>query len=123
MKRGKIKYYFLIVFIIIFLIFIFSGVVTWAPKDSEYISTKIKIDFLEQNIMEYFYLHKSLPSSLNEIPMVKSVGHEIKDTWGRAIIYKVKNGEVFLISYGADGAPGGTQNDKDIVRHWIPTDN
>lgn len=39
------------------------------------------------------------------------------DPWGKAYVYKSPGdkGPYDLISYGADGAPGGENNDKDIV--------
>lgn len=36
------------------------------------------------------------------------------DPWGNAYVYELDGREIFLYSYGADGAPGGTGDDADI---------
>lgn len=77
--------------------------------------TVIKMKKIKLNIKEYFIAHRKLPDNLEVLKLDKSV---YKDAWGRAIIYKIENGEVWLTSYGADGKPN---SDDDIVGHWVPT--
>ncbi|MCC6321649.1 MAG: type II secretion system major pseudopilin GspG [Phycisphaerales bacterium] len=43
----------------------------------------------------------------------------IKDPWGRAFILRIppeKNADFDIVSYGADGKPGGKDDDTDIVK-------
>jgi len=44
-----------------------------------------------------------------------------KDPWGNSFVYLYPGiqGEYDIVSYGADGAPGGVENDRDI-RSWDP---
>ena len=37
------------------------------------------------------------------------------DPWGHPLTWDLKNGEPVVTSFGADGAPGGTEDDADIV--------
>jgi len=36
------------------------------------------------------------------------------DPWDHEFVYVLENGKPVIISYGKDGAPGGTENDADI---------
>lgn len=36
------------------------------------------------------------------------------DPWGNPYIYKLENGNPIIVSYGADGAPGGEEENADI---------
>ncbi len=38
-----------------------------------------------------------------------------KDPWGNEYVYKFENGNYVITSYGADGQPGGSGNDADIL--------
>lgn len=38
-----------------------------------------------------------------------------KDPWGHALQYALRDGEPVVISYGADGSPGGEDEDADVT--------
>ena len=37
-----------------------------------------------------------------------------KDPWGNALVYALRDGEPVVTSLGADGAPGGEEDNADI---------
>jgi hypothetical protein len=74
---------------------------------------------LKDCVLAYTVLNKKPPVSLREMigagGIECSVG-DIKDKWGRPIIYQVDSADnVRLISLGADGAAGGKDEAADIV--------
>ncbi len=44
----------------------------------------------------------------------KLLKKEPKDPWGNALTYTVRDGEPVVMSFGADGAPGGEEANADI---------
>ena len=65
--------------------------------------------------IEIFWQNKNaLPENLSELPTRPGYANNIRDGWGRELIYEVKpDGIVVLASLGRDGKPGGTGNDAD----------
>jgi hypothetical protein len=62
---------------------------------------------------DYFARKRLIPRSLTDIPEAKEAG---QDGWGKVLIYSVDSDDtITLLSYGADGKPGGTGLDADIV--------
>lgn len=47
-------------------------------------------------------------------PYLRSANAVPLDPWGNNYVYEIDGREFSLISYGADGAPGGTGDDADI---------
>ena len=45
-----------------------------------------------------------------------------KDPWGNDYVYKLENNRPIIISYGADGAPGGSGLDADISSEDLGAD-
>ena len=88
--------------------------------------TKSQVQTLAQKIDSYRDDTGELPSSLNDLihapgnaqnwlgPYAKEA--ELKDAWKRPIEYRVpgESGDFDVISYGADGKPGGESVDGDI---------
>lgn len=63
---------------------------------------------LTSSVKNYYETQHIYPASL------KDVADNITDNWGNPLIYKVKGEEFEIISYGADGKPGGTGANADI---------
>jgi general secretion pathway protein G len=73
--------------------------------------------------------YDGLPDSLNALlarptdgkghgPYIENADH-LKDAWGNLFNLRVppqKNADFDIVSYGADGRPGGTGDDEDIVK-------
>lgn len=77
--------------------------------ESFYLDTGIKPDSLDQLVDE--------PGDANgwNGPYIKK--STLKDPWGRDYEYTVpgEHGDFDILSYGADGQPGGDDNNKDIT--------
>ena len=100
-------------------------------KSSRINAAKMQIGIFEQCIFDYRVHMRKLPSSLEDLvknssgskrwkgPYLKG-GVIPKDPWGNDYIYKKPgdHGEFDIISYGADGQPGGEDEDADIG-NWI----
>jgi general secretion pathway protein G len=46
---------------------------------------------------------------------IKALKESPRDPWGNELVFVIENGEPVVISYGADGRPGGTEADADIT--------
>lgn len=77
------------------------------------------------NVLKGYRLHHNVyPDSLEVLlqkdPKIgnrKHLGEIPKDPWDRALRYeKIGGGAVRITSYGADGKPGGSGDDADIVK-------
>lgn len=111
-NRRQIKIYLFTIIFCTYLIFVvadaFSVRKTYAAMEA-----------LKGCIQEYAALNKRLPLSLKD--MIGAEGIEcgigdIKDKWGKPIVYKVDDGgEVVLMSTGADRAAGGKDAAADII--------
>ena len=98
------------------------------------IIAKMQIGIFEQCIFDYRVHMKKLPASLEDLvknnsgskrwkgPYLKG-GVIPQDPWGNDYIYKKPgdHGEFDIISYGADGQPGGEDEDADIG-NWTVVD-
>ena len=96
-------------------------------KSSRAGAAKMQIGSFEQCIFDYRVHMKTLPASLEDLvknnsgskrwkgPYLKG-GVIPQDPWGNDYVYKKPgdHGEFDIISYGADGQPGGEDEDADI---------
>ena len=94
-------------------------------KSSRAGAAKMQIGIFEQCIFDYRVHMKKLPASLEDLvknnsgskrwkgPYLKG-GVIPQDPWGNDYIYKKPgdHGEFDIISYGADGQPGGAEDEK-----------
>lgn len=84
-------------------------------------AARAQIKSLQDGVIGYRIRYRRLPDSLDELvnnPQgVRFINaREIpKDPWGNPYIYQKRSSSDFVImSYGADGQPGGTGEDADI---------
>ena len=88
-------------------------------------TAKMQVKLLEQAVFDYKLDTKKLPTKLDDLiatpggekwngPYLK--GKKIPmDPWGNPYVYNLKgDGEFEIISYGADGQPGGTGKNEDL---------
>lgn len=70
-------------------------------------NTRYKIRYLKEMILKYYKTNKKLPENLSDLKLNHDFfTNDDKDYWGNPIIYKVTEGHVMLISYGADQKKG-----------------
>lgn len=100
---------------------------------SEVNVAKAQIDALEKALDQYRLDTGHYPTTeLGLVALVQKPQNEPKwagpylrkdvplDPWGKAYIYKMpgeKGGDFDIVSYGKDGAPGGTGENADISNH------
>ena len=91
--------------------YIFKKVFSQFGKTNAMQTRAIMMD-IKNNILEYQALNNQLPPDLRTAGVV-----EEKDKWGVPIQYRQLDGgrSYELMSPGADGKPGGSGNDQDIV--------
>jgi len=93
-----------------------AAVAAWLWSLSEYLhrarreTTKENIRAIDQAIISFRLKNGRLPRDLQEL-----CGEPPTDGWGNAFVYRLTpDGRHDLVSYGADGAPGGENADRDI---------
>lgn len=95
-----------------------------ALEDADLTNAKAQISLFKTALMSYRIAFKKFPTTeegLNAL-ITNSRGKSYLDAktvpldpWGNAFIYTSENGRDFVVkSYGADGAPGGSENGADI---------
>jgi hypothetical protein len=71
-------------------------------------------------INQYAEVHRSLPPSLDVLPKRDGYANRTTDGWNRPLRYRVtSNGVITLQSFGADGKPGGSGENADIVQSYL----
>jgi hypothetical protein len=70
---------------------------------------------MKRRILRYAAANDSLPTSLEQLPILEGYTNEVTDGWGRPILWQVEGTKVTLTSYGRDGVPGGSGEDADMV--------
>lgn len=74
------------------------------------------IDSLRERILLREQTSGRVPLNLEDCPPIEGKIDETRDAWGRPIVYSADaQGIVTLVSYGADGVPGGVGQDADII--------
>lgn len=78
--------------------------------------TNTQMRMMEFRVCQYFDQHQRFPEKLTELPLRDDKYDDtITDGWGREIHYAIKNGVVYLSSYGKDGGIGGQNKNADII--------
>lgn len=87
-----------------------------ALDDADQTKAKAEIKALDSAVTAFMLKNnRKLPTALEEVaPFMK--GKKIpKDPWGNAYVYTKEGSREFkIVSYGRDGAPGGSEYDADI---------
>ena len=78
------------------------------PPDS---MTELAIIDIVSRIKTFYAMKGRLPHEISELPVLKAPFNRTTDGWGNQLVFKVKEGEVIVGSYGADGRPVGDGND------------
>jgi hypothetical protein len=84
--------------------------------------TVIHMDRIVDAVEEYYGTTGELPPALTYLERQDDSIARIRDVWGGAITYEIRAGRVWLISYGADGEPGGTGQNADLKMEFGPED-
>ena len=77
-------------------------------------TARTDIATLESALELYQSKHGKMPQGLSALVPEKLVKTLQPDPWGHPYVYTLENGDPVIVSYGADGAPGGTDSDRDI---------
>jgi general secretion pathway protein G len=88
-----------------------------ALDDADQAKAKTEIKALSGAVTAFMLKNnRKLPTTLEEVsPYMNPRGKIPKDPWGNAYVYtKEGSREYKIVSYGADGAPGGSEIDADI---------
>jgi general secretion pathway protein G len=95
---------------------VFKSKAATAASNAKAIATQVKL---------YQIDYGALPESLSALMVKGDKGgpylnnsDELKDPWGHEFVIRVppqKNNDFDIVSYGADGRPGGSDDDADIV--------
>jgi general secretion pathway protein G len=89
-----------------------------AVDDSNVAAAQAQIKQFENALVAYKIKFKRFPNSLDELarppsgePLMQSIP---ADPWGNPYQYSVEGNKYRIVSFGADGRPGGTGYDADI---------
>ena len=81
--------------------------------------TRIRMIHTFERIRAYTKEHRQIPPSLTALPAAGGKYDETVDGWDRDFQYSVdRDGIIKLTSLGADGQPGGEDEDADIVMRY-----
>ena len=86
-----------------------------APVAPTRVNAGQRLDELAREVRELRAETGTLPSSLEGIEGVTSGEELLLDPWGNPIYYLRVAGGFWLMSWGADGAPGGEGDAADVV--------
>lgn len=76
----------------------------------------MRIGVTQVRLRAHWQAHGRLPAALSELPATAGRDNATTDGWGRGLLYTVAGASaVTLSSLGADGKPGGSDVDEDIV--------
>ncbi len=59
--------------------------------------------------------YPSAAEGFGPVVEVKALKETPRDPWGNQLVFAIENGEPVVMSYGADGRPGGSEADADIT--------
>lgn len=91
-------------------IFVFGAI-----DDADVAKAKAEINALKGGVKIYMLKHRRLPERLEDVAEYLDPPRIPKDPWGNDYVYtKEGSREYTVISYGADGRPGGSGIDTDI---------
>jgi len=86
------------------------------PDDPSVRAVKTQFAYIETQIRVYATKNKHAPTTSEGLAVLFD-GQIPKDPWGHPVVYQVPgpSGLAFdLVSYGADGQPGGKKEDADL---------
>lgn len=88
-----------------------------ALDDADQTKAKAEIQAMKSAITAYMLKNnRKLPNTLDEIAPFMDPPRVPKDPWGNAYVYTKEGTRSFkIVSYGADGAPGGDEVNADIT--------
>jgi len=88
-----------------------------ALDDADQTKAKAEIQAMKSAITAYMLKNnRKLPTPLDEIAPFMDPPRVPKDPWGNAYVYTKEGTRAFkIVSYGADGAPGGDEVNADIT--------
>ena len=75
----------------------------------------VQLDELAREIVEHREVGGRLPSSLEGVERIASDETLLVDPWGNPVFYLRVAGGFWLMSWGADGVPGGDGDAADVV--------
>jgi len=77
-------------------------------------AAQAQIKSFQSAVVAYRLKNRKMPSSLNDLLPFMDSSEIPKDPWDKDYVYKAEGSEFEIISYGADGVPGGTDINADI---------
>ena len=88
-----------------------------ALDDADQTKAQAEIQAMKSAITAYMLKNnRKLPNTLDEIAPFMDPPRVPKDPWGNAYVYTKEGTRSFkIVSYGADGAPGGDEVNADIT--------
>jgi len=86
-----------------------------ALDDADQAKAKAEINTLKGGVKIYMMKHRRLPNTLDEVAEYLDPAKVPNDPWGNPYVYTKEGSRAYkIVSYGADGSPGGTEVDADI---------
>lgn len=84
--------------------------------ESNQTAAKAQIRVFKNALVSYKLKHKKFPQSLEELATGGFLESRTvpTDPWGNPYVYQAQGSTYSIISYGADGRPGGSEYDADI---------
>ena len=79
------------------------------------VATAERLEKLAFEVKEFRATTGELPGSKDGVESIASDAELLVDEWGNPIRYLRVAGGYWLLSWGADGAPGGEGDDADVV--------
>jgi len=88
-----------------------------ALDDADQTKAKAEIQAMKSAVTAYMLKNnRKLPNTLDEIAPFMDPPRVPKDPWGNAYVYTKEGTRSFkIVSYGADGAPGGDEVNADVT--------
>lgn len=85
-----------------------------APRDARAVTAE-RLDRIAAQVREFRVSTGELPASREGVEGVVADPADLVDGWGNPVLYLRVAGGFWVVSWGADGAPGGTGDAADVV--------
>ncbi|MFO0981920.1 MAG: S46 family peptidase [Planctomycetota bacterium] len=93
-------------------------------EEAHRLAAKARCLEIEDAVQRYRLLHGALPDSLAALSTADALNHDqpwieadrLLDPWGNAFVLQLDGRKVTVLSYGADGKPGGTGSAADVTK-------
>lgn len=115
-KRTAIRFIFVVLAVgaILYLL----GICSVVPRVSR---THAVMQVCKKRIMAFINQNGYLPSSLDQLPLMKGYYNSTRDGWGHPVIYSVDTNDIVtLLSLGKDHRVGGVGNNADLCGRFSP---